>query len=97
MTIFDPPAKQKLATEEVITEKKFLNTLYLLITTAESQKLILNFSMSVISFSNTAVYYCPISLDMKPRSPNFSLPKLKAADKKVFQLEVSNLKYKTGG
>ena len=43
--IFDPPVMQKLATEEFITEK-ILYTLDSLIIIAESQKLILSFSMS---------------------------------------------------
>ena len=53
--------------------------------------------MSNISFYSTV--QCPISMNTKPRNPNFShlpIPKLKsAAKKKVFHIEVSNLKYKT--
>ena len=49
-TIFDPPATQKLATEEFITEKLFTYLIYPLKITEESQELILNISMTIISF-----------------------------------------------
>ena len=51
-TIFGPSVMLELATEEYITEK-FLNNLNILIISAESQKLFLNFSISIISFNNT--------------------------------------------
>ena len=77
-----------------LTQKKYLNTLYPLITTAESQKLILNFSMSITSFYNTVQSLWIRSQEILTSA--IYLPKLKSTYKKAFEVEVSNLKYKAG-
>ena len=92
-TIFDPHAKQKLATEESIAVKVFKYLMWVIIT-AGSLKLTLKCNISFLSFHNTVQSLCIRSQEILTKV--IYLPKLKSTCKKSILARGLKLKYKSG-
>ena len=89
-TIFGSLVMLELAIEEYVAEKVFKYLIYLLIITAKSQKLILNFSISIISFNITVQPLWIRSQEILISA--LYLPKLKSVYKK--SISARGLKFK---